>query len=90
MVEIICHVKGIVQGVSYRDYVQTSADELGLVGWVKNMSDGTVVVCVQGEPDNLKNMVEYLHEGSLRSEVDSVTVEWGNVTVIYDDFSILH
>lgn len=90
MVEIHCVVSGAVQNVAYRAYVQDSATELGLVGWVRNLSDGTVEVVAQGMPDTLKEFVEYLHEGSLMSKVDAVAVEWHSIKKLLDDFSVTH
>ena len=90
MVEMRCTVTGRVQGVRYRDYAQVSAGELGLVGSVCNRNDGSVFVVAQGEPDVLKEFVEYLHEGSLMAEVEGVSIEWGTISVTYDDFSVLH
>lgn len=89
MTEIQCVITGKVQNVRYRDYVQTSATELGITGWVKNMPDGTVAVCGQGLPDTLKDFVEYLHEGSLQAKVEGVSIEWKTARKIFDEFSIL-
>lgn len=72
----------------FRDYAQVSATELGLAGWVKNQTDGTVAVCAQGLPDTLKEYVEYLHEGSLSAQVDAVSVDWRTAKTLYEDFSI--
>ncbi len=88
MIELRAVVTGHVQGVRYRDYVQVSATELGVVGYVQNNQDGSVFVVAQALPDVLKQFVEYLHEGSLLAKVDGVAVEWGTITNIYDDFSI--
>lgn len=90
MLEMNCVVTGQVQGVAYRAYVQDSADELGVVGWVKNVADGSVLVCAQGEPDLLKQFVEYLHEGSLRAKVEGVAIEWGTPRLVFSDFSVKH
>lgn len=90
MIELQGVVTGRVQGVAYRAYVQDAADELGLVGWVKNLSDGTVLVCAQGDPSTLKEFVEYLHEGSLRAEVEAVSIEWASIRKPLAEFSILH
>lgn len=90
MVEMNCVITGKVQNVAYRAYAQDSADVLGICGWVKNDSDGSVLLCAQGEPDVLKAYVEYLHEGSLRAEVQGVSVEWGTPKVVMTDFSIMH
>jgi acylphosphatase len=90
MTEIHCIVAGRVQGVAYRVYAQDVAMELGLTGFAQNQRDGTVVVVAQGEPDSLKEFVEYLHEGSSLSVVESVAVEWRSARKTYDEFSVLH
>jgi acylphosphatase len=89
MVEIQCVISGKVQGVRYRDYVQTSATALAVTGWVKNAADGTVLVCGQGLPDTLREFVEYLHEGSLQARVDAVSVDWHTCKTPFEDFSII-
>lgn len=88
MTEIYCIVSGLVQNVRYRDYVQVSALSLGVTGWVQNLPDGTVAVCAQGFPDDLKEFVEYLHEGSLQAKVEAVSVDWRTTKKVGDDFSI--
>lgn len=90
MVEIHCLVSGRVQAVAYRTYVQDAAGELGLVGFVRNLPDGTVEVVAQGEPATLKDFVEYLHEGSLLAKTEAVAVEWQSARQNYEDFSIKH
>jgi acylphosphatase len=90
MIEMYAVVSGKVQGVRYRTYVQESATTLGLVGYVQNMSDGTVAVVAQGLPDILKEFTEYLHEGSLLSQVASVAIDWRSVKATYHEFSVLY
>lgn len=90
MTEIEALIEGEVQGVSYRTYVQDSATELELCGWVRNKADGTVLVVAQGMPEILKEFIEYLHEGSLQAKVASVAVDWKTSKTVYDEFSIHH
>ncbi len=90
MMEMQCVITGKVQNVAYRAYAQDAADELGVCGWVKNASDGTVLVCAQADPATLKEYVEYLHEGSLSAEVEAVSVEWGTPKTQFTDFAIYH
>ncbi len=50
---MVCHylVKGRVQGVGFRWFVQREAAEIGLRGWVRNTDDGHVEIVAAGEPD---------------------------------------
>ncbi len=88
MIEMQCVVTGKVQNVGYRDYVSEAAKELGVVGCVRNNPDGSVYVLAQGEPESLRQLVEYLHEGSVLSVVRGVSVEWGTATDVREGFSI--
>lgn len=90
MTEMYCVITGQVQGVAYRAYVQESATELELVGYVRNEANGSVVVVAQGYPDVLKEFVEYLHEGSLMAKVESVAVDWRSPRKTFTEFSVLH
>ena len=90
MTEIQCVVSGDVVGTSYEVYVQDSATELGLTGYVKTTPIGTVEVVAQGVPETLKDFVEYLHEGSLLAKVESVAVDWVSAKVTYEEFSVLY
>jgi acylphosphatase len=86
--EITCIVSGRVQMVMYRDFAQRKARSLGIVGTVKNLSNGTVEVVAQGTPDQLKQYIEKLHEGSILSKVEDVAVDWHSSRTTYDDFTI--
>jgi len=65
-------VKGRVQGVGFRWFVQREAAELGLRGWVRNAEEGHVEVLAAGEPDQLKDLMQALARGSRGSRVDEV------------------
>ena len=90
MIEMRCVIYGKVQNVQYRVYAQDSAVELDVVGYVKNLPDGTVEVLAQGMPDTLKEFVEYPYEGSLSSAVESVSVDWHTPKKTFTEFSVLH
>jgi acylphosphatase len=89
MTELYAIVTGQVQGVRYRDFVQVSAGELKLSGFVRNNRDGSVTVVAHGLPDELKLFVEYLYEGSLYAKVEGVAVEWRTARTTFTDFSVL-
>jgi acylphosphatase len=71
---MVCHylVKGRVQGVGFRWFVQREAAELGLRGWVKNNAHGDVEIVAAGDPDVLAELKTALHKGSRGSRVDAV------------------
>jgi acylphosphatase len=50
-------VKGRVQGVGFRDWTASTAESLGLAGWVRNRRDGTVEALLSGEPSKVDEMV---------------------------------
>ena len=61
---------GTVQGVFFRKYTQQQATKLNLVGWVKNMSSGTVQGHMEGEKENINKMKTWLRTtGSPKSKI---------------------
>ena len=67
---------GRVQGVFFRDFTEEKAAEFVIVGWVKNMPDGTVEAIIQGEEDNINKMIACCHEGPSSAQVEEIKVEW--------------
>jgi acylphosphatase len=65
-------VKGRVQGVGFRWFVQQEAAEIGLRGRVRNTDDGHVEIIAMGTPDELAELKTALHKGSRGSRVDAV------------------
>uniref|UniRef100_A0A8C8BEU4 Acylphosphatase n=1 Tax=Otus sunia TaxID=257818 RepID=A0A8C8BEU4_9STRI len=64
-------VFGRVQGVCFRMYTEEQARKLGVVGWVKNTSQGTVTGQVQGPEDKVNAMKSWLTKvGSPSSRID--------------------
>jgi acylphosphatase len=68
-------VKGRVQGVGFRWFVQREAAELGLRGWVRNTDAGHVEVVASGKPEVLAELKDSLRKGSRGSRVDAVVEE---------------
>ncbi len=68
-------VFGKVQGVFYRASAKTTADELKLVGWVRNEADGTVMLEVQGDREKVNEMIKWCKKGPPYSRVDDVLYE---------------
>lgn len=86
--EIYCVIKGKVQRVGYRDFVEQYAKEHKLNGWIKNNDDGSVAVVLQGMPDELKDCIEILNRGSLLAKVETLSIDWRTPDTQFDDFSV--
>jgi acylphosphatase len=68
-------VTGRVQGVFFRAYTRDEAVKLGLTGWVRNKSDGTVEAIVEGEDMTVDKMINWFYKGSPHSHVEKVETE---------------
>ena len=73
-------VRGDVQGVGFRYFVQRKAEQLGLSGWVRNNDDGTVEIVAEGERAALERLKGALDEGPRMAKVDRVDVQWSAAT----------
>jgi acylphosphatase len=67
-------VRGRVQGVGFRWFVEREAYLLGISGWVRNNYDGTVEVLAQGTREQLAGLHSRLREGPRAARVDEVEV----------------
>lgn len=65
-------IEGRVQGVFFRDSTRRKAIELGVRGWVKNRSDGTVEALAEGDEDDVASLIVWCHEGPPHARVDRV------------------
>ena len=65
-------VRGRVQGVGFRWFVEREAHILGIAGWVRNNHDGGVEVFAQGTRDQLSGLHSRLREGPRAARVDAV------------------
>ena len=70
-------VRGRVQGVSYRANTSAQARALGLVGWVRNLSDGSVEFVAEGSRARVQALIDWCHRGPRMARVDAVEVQWG-------------
>ena len=67
-------IHGRVQGVYFRDSMRYEAQRLGIGGWVRNCSDGTVEAAVQGEPAAVDAIVRWARRGPQHAQVERVDI----------------
>ncbi len=67
-------ITGRVQGVWYRGWAMDKAKALGLAGWVRNVTDGSVEALVNGPKDKVDALIALCWKGSTLARVDNVDV----------------
>lgn len=82
-------VRGRVQGVYFRAATQREARRLGLTGWVRNRSDGSVEIFAEGEEDSLKELIAWANRGPTAARVERVDVRWRSFVGDHFDFRIV-
>lgn len=74
MLRIHALISGKVQGVYFRQSTKVEADMLGIKGFAKNLSDGSVEVVAEGPDDSVNKLVGFLHAGPEKAIVEKVIV----------------
>lgn len=82
-------VTGRVQGVSFRYHTQNTATRLDLVGWVRNLPDGSVEVLAEGSRDKLEELAKWLSKGPPFARVDRLETTWEQANGQLRGFGIL-
>jgi acylphosphatase len=77
MSDVACRVviRGRVQGVGYRAWVEYQARLHGLRGWVRNRRDGSVEAVFEGPADVVVNIIASCRNGPPSARVDDVAEE---------------
>ena len=68
-------IDGQVQGVGFRYAMCSEARRLGLAGWVRNRSDGSVEAVAVGDDFALQRLVQWARRGPAGAQVDSASVD---------------
>lgn len=80
-------IRGRVQGVWFRVYTKRKADALGLVGYAKNNSDGSVTVVAEGQESILRELLICCRIGPEIARVESLGEHWEKIKELrYSDF----
>lgn len=69
-------IAGRVQGVGYRDWMCAQAEALGVSGWVRNDTAGTVVALVDGEEGAVQELLRACRRGPRMAVVSEITEEF--------------
>jgi acylphosphatase len=67
-------ITGRVQGVWYRGWTVDRAEDLGLAGWVRNITGGSVEVLANGPQDRIDQLIALCRKGPPAARVDGIEV----------------
>jgi acylphosphatase len=77
-----------VQGVGFRYFTRKLAKELGVKGYVKNLSDGRVLAVAEGEKNQIEKFISGIKKGPRTAVVKKVEVEEYEPLENFKDFEI--
>jgi acylphosphatase len=83
------HVRGHVQGVGFRWSAAREARSMGITGFVKNLSDGSVYIEAEGTDEQLQDFIGWCKKGPGFSIVESVDSD-SFPAINYSEFRIEH
>ena len=88
LVSVRVTVRGRVQGVFFRAFVEEYARQLGLKGYVRNLPSGDVEVVAEGERESVERLVEHLETGPPAARVGRIKTSWSEYTGKYSSFRV--
>lgn len=81
-------VRGRVQGVGFRAFIQQAASQLGLTGWVRNVGYDSVEILAEGDRGEVEKFIELAKNGPRASRVENASLDWENYSGNYKGFSV--
>lgn len=88
MVRVRVVISGFVQGVRFRYFVETLANELFLSGWVRNTPDGNVEAIFEGDEDSIDEAIKACKEGPPFANVQNVAVKKSKASGEFKGFTV--
>ncbi len=83
-------VQGTVQGIFFRQFVKENAEKLGLLGFVRNLTEsGNVEIIVEGDGDKIERLSDIVKKGPKHSQIRHVQIEERKWSGEFKEFKIL-
>jgi acylphosphatase len=81
-------ISGLVQGVSFRFFTLQQAARCNVTGWVKNLPDGDVQGCFEGEELDVQALIDWCRVGPRLSKVDRISIDQREYTGEFEGFRV--
>lgn len=88
MKRVHVYFSGTVQGVGFRFTTRNIAKRLGIVGWVKNLSDGRVEITAEGKEEELKEFLEQIKKSSVGRYISNEDISWSEASNEFSSFKV--
>ncbi len=79
---------GRVQGVGFRMTAEETAQQCGVVGWIKNLRDGRVELIAEADEATLERFLQALRSGPMKNFISRVEATWGQASEMFSEFEI--
>lgn len=81
-------ITGRVQGVGFRNSTRRKARQLGVNGWVRNLPNGSVEAVVEGNKEDVEDLIAWAKRGPRLASVNEVKLEQKEPKNEFETFSI--
>jgi len=81
-------IRGIVQGVLFRQGTKSLADKHGIVGFARNEKDETVTIVAEGKEEALDELIRFVRMGPQHAQVENIDVTKERATDSFEHFNI--
>lgn len=82
-------VQGTVQGIFFRQFVKGHADDLKIVGFVRNLENGNVEIIVEGEDGQIERLIGFVKKGPEHAQIRHVEINERKWSGDFKEFKIL-
>ena len=81
-------IKGVVQGVNFRYYTRREALRANVLGWVRNLPDGSVAGIFEGEEEDVESLIRWCRQGPDSAQVTELIAQPEEYRGEFKSFSI--
>lgn len=90
MKQVYIRIYGLVQGVALRYLTQEKAKDLALVGYVRNMSNGSVEIRAYGKEESVEEFINWLKSSPGSSQITDLKIKREKPDNSFKEFQILY
>ena len=84
------YVTGKVQGVFFRQSLKVVAKKNNIFGWVRNLKDGRVEAVLEGDSNDIDELISWACRGPANSRVENVEISEEEFVSEFTKFEVLY